>query len=181
MRCRKQVARKGGRCRVLRSSLGSTIDWYPKIRWGGSGLAAVALRLKLQRLQPRLLEHQSAIAHWLSPTFSLFAPVEIVGALVVGFNLPVDANQIIQPAARLNYSRAELPLSTDMDFLEQVDASESETLTQARHGRDSPSSMKFAQTASAGAQWVAKTGNVFRTPSGHQTRFFRTPNWTPRR
>src|SRR5437016_3202119 len=114
MRCRKQVARKGGRCRVLRSSLGSTIDWYPKIRWGGSGLAAVALRLKLQRLQPRLLEHQSAIAHWLSPAFSLFAPVEIVGALGVGFNLPVDANQIIQPAARLNYSRAELPLPTPL-------------------------------------------------------------------
>src|SRR6266567_3703255 len=153
MRCRKQVARKRGRHRELRrrrSSVGSRIDRYRKTRGGGSGLAAVALRLKLQRLQPRLLEHQSAIAHWLSPTFSLFAPVEIVGALVVGFNLPVDANQIIQPAARLNYSRAELPLSTDMDFLEQVDASETESLTRARHGRDSPSSMKFAQTVSAG-------------------------------
>src|SRR6266478_1926340 len=144
MRCRKQVARKGGRHRGLRRRrVGSGIDRYPKIRWGGSGLAAVALRLKLQRLQPRLLEQQSA--NWLSPAFSLFAPVEIVGALGVGFNLPVDANQIIQPAARLNYSRAELPLSTDMDFLEQVDASETESLTRARHGRDSPSSMKFAQ------------------------------------
>lgn len=59
----------------------------------------------------------------------------------------------------------ELQLGANSDFFDQADASETESMGERGMGVILRSEWKFAQTASAGVIWVAKTGMF----SGHQT------------
>jgi len=83
------------------------------------------------RLQPRLLEHQSDYAP-ADGDACLVRATRGNTYLAVRLDVSLDPNSIAQPASGLNHGRAERPFSTELDFLEQVDASETESLTRAR-------------------------------------------------
>ncbi len=99
-------------------------SWGTRRLWSESELRRVVLGLEFKALQPRLPKYQSAIAHRLAPASSLLAPFEIIRAFWVGLNFSIYANQIAQLASRFDNGRAELPVTIYLDFLDQVDTSE---------------------------------------------------------
>ena len=62
----------------------------------------------------------------------VFAPLDVIRALVMRFDFTVDAHFVIQAASGIDDGGAELPFPVDFDFLDQVDGSETES--KARRG-----------------------------------------------